>query len=121
MGKYCGCMTLSQICKEELREAGEIFKRYKMSEDDTSTIESMIIEAYFQLSNSCAAGRANERFLDEVAGIKTSDTKHFGRWMRIYEEEKMKFPFDIYDDEDEETEDGDMHCEPQDLCGMPDR
>lgn len=102
MGKYAGCMTIAQRCKAKLGEAGEIFKQYKMSEEDTSTIESMIIEPYFQLSNSCAAGRADERFLDEVAGIKTSDTKHFGRWMTIYEEEKMKFPFDIYDDEDEE-------------------
>ena len=112
-------MTIAQRCKEELREAGEILKKYKMSEEDVSTIESMIIEPYFQLSNSCAAGRTNERFLDEVAGIKTSDTKHFRRWMTIYEEERMKFPFDIYDDEDEEE--CDMHGEPQDLCGMPDR
>ena len=110
MGKYAGCMTIAQRCKEELREAGEILEQYKLSEEDASTIESMIIEPYFQLSNSYAVGRANERFMDEVAGIKTSDAKHFRRWMTIYEEEKMKFPFDIYDDEDEET------CE---ACGEP--
>ena len=113
-------MTLSQICKEELREADEILTRYNVSAADADAIEGMIAEAYFQLSNSEAAGRAYERLLEEIAGIKASGAKYFKEWMRIYEEEKMKFPFDIYDDE-EETEGNDGYYEPQDLCGMPDR
>ncbi len=100
MGKYTGCMTLSQICKAEVREADEILKQYDVSAEDADAIEGMIIEAYFQFSNSEAAGRAYERLLDEVAGVKASDAECFKRWMRIYEEEKAKFPFDIYDDEE---------------------
>jgi arginine decarboxylase-like protein len=93
MSKYGSGLTINDVCKLEVAEAKEILKKYHVSEEDTQAITDMITEAYFQLSESAAAGRAFGRLFEEVTE-KCAEKEYFGRYLALSAEEKQKFPFE---------------------------
>ncbi len=103
MAKYASGLTVSSVCKMEVAEAKEILQKYKVSAEDVEIITGMIIEPYFQLSKTCAAGRAYERLVEEVTG-KVLATNYLKRLMELHMEEEAKFPFDVLDDDESEED-----------------
>lgn len=94
--------TVVEKCNEELKECREIMNEYNMPYDVTETILEMIIEAYFQLNEAFASGRAMERILYEMVGDKDDKEFHM-KYMEYVQEEIFKFPFELeYENDDSE-------------------
>lgn len=97
MGKYASGLTVNDICKAEVAEVKKILEMYKISAADAELIIGTITEAYFQLNKAFASDRANIRLFEKVVG-KHLDVSYFRRFTELYEEEQIKFPFDVPDD-----------------------
>lgn len=95
--------TVAGKCSMEIRECREILSEYNVPDNITDIILDMIKEAYFQLNDAYASGRAMERILYEL--IRDKDDKAFHmKYMQYVQEENFKFPFVLDYDDVEENE-----------------
>lgn len=85
----------------ELEELEGICARYHILDEDVDTLESMVKEAYYQLTQAFSSGRALERIIRELGTL--DDAEYFKKYMHYLHEEEARYPFDI-DDEGEEAE-----------------
>lgn len=101
MGKYAGCLTTEDVCKLELEELGGICARYHMLDEDKAALRGMVIEPYFQLTQSYSSARAMERLITEKTG-GTLSVEDFYKYIQYHQEEEQKYPFAIGGDGDAE-------------------
>jgi hypothetical protein len=102
MSKYGNGITVSGACRNEIEEATDILNSYRVSTEDIDTITGMIKEAYFELSESMVSGRAMDRIIADEVGEDWLTKERFMTYMQYANEERVKYPFDVDDDEGDE-------------------
>lgn len=89
MSKY-GNLTYSEVCKLELEEMESILDKYNVSKEDKENLKDMVIESYFQASETARSGRVLENILKENNVEYT-----LKEYIAKSAEENKKYPFDV--------------------------